>query len=262
MEAVFARGTIQTMHDKQIEIKRAVPRDSMPPSPRVLHHRSPMHHGVPPSMYEPHGPPEPWHRRGAPSHYGGGRGSGYGYGGGGGYRGGYAAGGGMGGPPHHGGGYGGRGSGAGMRSPPHHGHHGGHGGHGIPPQPFTPPAVVTGGASDAGCTPTLFDCCADGSTHLMCSYRDTRLAFCPELLQQSFYPRPCIAGIPASMAATPEGAAAIASGQGITAALPVMSTPMSGTPCPGSLPSPGFLCANCCLHGSQPAPVLYHAVPA
>ena len=30
---MFARGTIQTLHDKQIEIKRAVPRDSMPPSP-------------------------------------------------------------------------------------------------------------------------------------------------------------------------------------------------------------------------------------
>ena len=36
VEAVFGRGTIQTIHDKQIEIKRAVPRDSMPPSPRTL----------------------------------------------------------------------------------------------------------------------------------------------------------------------------------------------------------------------------------
>lgn len=155
MDAVFARGTIQTIHDKQIEIKRAVPRDSMPPSPRLLHHRSPMHHGGPPSMYEPHGPPEPWHRRGPPPHYAGGRGGGgYGYGGGGGggggYRGGYAPGG--------GGGYGGRGSGAGMRSPPHHGHHGGHGAHGIPPQPFTPPAVVTGGPRD-GRLCTGIPCC-------------------------------------------------------------------------------------------------------
>ncbi|KAL4457731.1 hypothetical protein ABPG75_012596 [Micractinium tetrahymenae] len=153
VEAVFARGTIQTIHDKQIEIKRAVPRDSMPPSPRLLHHRSPMHHGAPPSMYEPHGPPESWHRRGPPPHYAGGRGGGgygYGGGGGGGYRGGYAPGGGMGGPPHHAGGYGARSSGAGMRSPPHHGHHGGHG---MPPQPFTPPAVVTGIPASMAATP-------------------------------------------------------------------------------------------------------------
>jgi hypothetical protein len=141
VEAVFGRGTIQTIHDKQIEIKRAVPRDSMPPSPRTLH-RSPAHAAHP--GYD-HPPPEPWNRRGGPPpHFGGSRGYSGGPGGyssgPGGYRGGHNSV-----PPPHGGlghhgGYGGARS-SGMRSPPHHGGHHHIGG---PPQPFTPPAVVTG----------------------------------------------------------------------------------------------------------------------
>ena len=143
VDAVFARGTLHTLHDKQVEIKRAVPRDSMPPSPRTLHRGAPPmhHHAGPPGPLMGYGEPqEGWHRgRGPPPQYGG-RG-GYGGGPGGGYRGGY-------GPPpmHHQGGMGGHhggyggGRGGGMRSPPQHRHGGG----GLPPQPFTPPAVVTG----------------------------------------------------------------------------------------------------------------------
>eukprot|EP00889_Picochlorum_renovo_P000291 jgi/Picre1/27321/NNA_000290.t1 len=47
VDAVFAKGTIHVLHDKQIEIKRAIPRDSGPiPSPKTLY-RSPYerHHG-------------------------------------------------------------------------------------------------------------------------------------------------------------------------------------------------------------------------
>jgi RNA recognition motif. (a.k.a. RRM, RBD, or RNP domain) len=113
VDKVFDRGAMQTIHDKQIEIKRAVPRDSMSPSPQ----RSPMYRGPPPHYYDGRSP----------------------YGGGGGRygppprydnRGGY-------GTPHSGYGGGGRGRGDGSgRSPVMPG--GGRGG------PYTPPVVVTG----------------------------------------------------------------------------------------------------------------------
>lgn len=35
VDKVFTQGAIQVIHEKQVEIKRAVPRDSMPPSPRA-----------------------------------------------------------------------------------------------------------------------------------------------------------------------------------------------------------------------------------
>lgn len=37
VDKVFTLGTVQVIHEKQIEIKRAVPRDSMPSSPRTLY---------------------------------------------------------------------------------------------------------------------------------------------------------------------------------------------------------------------------------
>ncbi|KAK9814464.1 hypothetical protein WJX72_006412 [[Myrmecia] bisecta] len=37
VDGVFAAGTMQVLHDKQIEIKRAVPRDQMPPPPPPRH---------------------------------------------------------------------------------------------------------------------------------------------------------------------------------------------------------------------------------
>jgi hypothetical protein len=87
VDKVFGRGSIQVIHEKQIEIKRAVPRDSMPPSPR--------------SAYR--GPPPPYHDGRSPyserGHGGRGGGGGYRGGGGGGGGGGYAS-------PHHAG-YGG-----------------------------------------------------------------------------------------------------------------------------------------------------------
>jgi hypothetical protein len=165
VDLVFARGTIQSIHDKQIEIKRAVPRDSMPPSPRTLQHRPPMVHNMIQSAYD-HPPPDMWQqqqRAVLPPHYGGGGGGGGGGGRGGrvssggggyspssvpsygGYRGQYTpAGAGM--SPHHS--YGSGPRGAGMRSPPHRGVHHHHMGGGGPQPPFTPPAVVTG----AGCS--------------------------------------------------------------------------------------------------------------
>lgn len=43
VEAVFSKGKIHTIHDKEIEIKRAIPRDTGPlPSPKALY-RSPLH---------------------------------------------------------------------------------------------------------------------------------------------------------------------------------------------------------------------------
>ncbi|KAI3436696.1 hypothetical protein D9Q98_006111 [Chlorella vulgaris] len=202
VDLVFARGTIQSIHDKQIEIKRAVPRDSMPPSPRTLQHRPPMVHNMIQSAYD-HPPPDMWQqqqRAVLPPHYGGGGGGGGGGGRGGrvssggggyspspvpsygGYRGQYTpAGAGM--SPHHS--YGSGPRGAGMRSPPHRGVHHHHMGGGGPQPPFTPPAVVT--------------------------------------------------GIPASMAATPEGAAALASGQTVAASLPVMSGTQMGMPAQSQL---------------------------
>ncbi len=114
VDKVFDRGTMQTIHDKEIEIKRAVPRDSMSPSPQ--RGPGPMYRGPPPHYYDGRSP----------------------YGGGGGRYGppphrydtrGY-------GTPHHSG-YGrGRGDLGGGRSPMMHG--GGRGG------PYTPPVVVTG----------------------------------------------------------------------------------------------------------------------
>ncbi|KAH7618760.1 hypothetical protein Ndes2526B_g05686 [Nannochloris sp. 'desiccata'] len=128
VDKVFDRGTMQTIHDKEIEIKRAVPRDSMSPSPQ----RPPMYRGPPPHYYDGRSP------------YGGGAGGRYGppprYDTrGGGY-----------GTPHsgYGGGGGGRGRGdVGMgRSPMMPG--GGRGG------PYNPPVVVTGiPASMAGVAP-------------------------------------------------------------------------------------------------------------
>lgn len=57
VDKVFAKGTIQTIHEKQIEVKRAVPRDAMPPSPRTLFRPPP--HGSPYNERSPyrHGPP-------------------------------------------------------------------------------------------------------------------------------------------------------------------------------------------------------------
>lgn len=221
----------------QIEIKRAVPRDAMPPSPRTLPHRPPAgHHHAGPGMYDAHAPgPEMWHRRGPPPHYGG---RGGGYGGPAGYRGysgpaGYAP------PPHHHsyGTPGGRG--AGMRSPPHHGHHGGSG---LPPQPFTPPAVVTGGASRG-------DVWSEGRAALAnCggSWGSSTGTVVPAAHPLASSP-PSPTGIPANMAATPEGAAAIASGGAVAAALPVMSTPMV-------MPSQTQLAAMSAAAGAQLQP--------
>ncbi|GAB4820691.1 hypothetical protein N2152v2_007737 [Parachlorella kessleri] len=143
VEKVFTKGAIHSIHEKQVEIKRAVPRDAMPPSPRSAF-RSHAAYGPPPPHYyggPPDrplygdrgwaGPGERWAERPGPMpHYGGGppgRGRGGGYG-----------------SPHHGsypqppyGGYSGRGGGRGG--------HGGslHGGGGYAPPP-PPPAVVTG----------------------------------------------------------------------------------------------------------------------
>jgi hypothetical protein len=41
VDKVFAQGNMQAIHEKQIEVKRAVPRDSMPPSPRVMYRTPP-----------------------------------------------------------------------------------------------------------------------------------------------------------------------------------------------------------------------------
>lgn len=124
VDKVFDRGTMQTIHDKEIEIKRAVPRDSMSPSPQ--RRPGPIYGGPPPHYYDPrspysggggrYGPPPPRYDS----------------------RGGY-------GTPHSGYG-GGRGRGdLGGRSPMMHGRGGG---------PYTPPVVVTGiPASMAGVAP-------------------------------------------------------------------------------------------------------------
>ena len=88
VEAVFSKGTLQTIHEKQIEIKRAIPRDTGPlPSPKALYRSpqttygyrtpqsgkrpparvdgtlsgSPMHpiHGIDPSLASGSGAPSP-----------------------------------------------------------------------------------------------------------------------------------------------------------------------------------------------------------
>lgn len=47
VDKVFAKGSLQALHDKQIEIKRAVPRDAMASSPRVPHRSPPGYFGSP-----------------------------------------------------------------------------------------------------------------------------------------------------------------------------------------------------------------------
>jgi len=127
VDNVFDRGTMQTIHEKEIEIKRAVPRDSMSPSPQ----RPPMYRGPPPHYYDGRSP------------YSGGGGGRYG-------------------PPPRYDRYDTRGGGYGT---PHSGYGGsgrerGDGGMGRSPMmpgrggAYTPPAVVTGiPASIAGVPP-------------------------------------------------------------------------------------------------------------
>ncbi|KAI7846467.1 hypothetical protein COHA_000002 [Chlorella ohadii] len=65
--------------------------------------------------------------------------------------------------------------------------------------------------------------------------------------KQPFTPPAVVTGIPANMAATPEGAAAIASGGPVAVALPVMSTPMV-------MPSQNQLAAMSAAAGAQLQP--------
>lgn len=164
VDKLFARGTMQTIHDKQIEIKRAVPRDSMPPSPRALYR--------PPAQQQQQQYYEgrsPYGQRYTPRNdrYGGG-------------------------PPHtphsgYGAGGGGRGRGHGGRSPMPGGGGGG-GGRGM----YSPPVVVT--------------------------------------------------GIPASMAGTPGGEAAMAGGGVMSPVGAMGGNGMMGVPPPSPVPvSPGGL---------------------
>lgn len=130
VDKVFERGTMQTIDDKEIEIKRAVPRDSMSPSPQ----RPPMYRGPPPHYYDGRSP------------YGGGGGGRYGPP-----------------PPRYdtrGGGYGtphsGYGGGSRMRSDGGMGRSpmvpgGGRGG------PYTPPVVVTGIPASVAGVPSVGD---------------------------------------------------------------------------------------------------------
>lgn len=158
VEKVFAQGAIHSIHEKQVEIKRAVPRDCMPPSPRGMYRGHsgysapppPPYYGGPHERHQPYGDRwagDRWAERAPP--YGGhpGRGGRGGYGsphhGGGGYH------------PGYGSGYSGRGGGRGHAIQHHHGGSGGSGGggggYGGPPPP---PAIVTG-IPAAGLSPTL-----------------------------------------------------------------------------------------------------------
>ena len=143
VDKLFARGTMQTIHDKQIEIKRAVPRDAMPPSPRALYR--------PPPQQQYYEGRSPYGNR-----YGTPRNDRYGGGGGGGPphtpHSGYHTGGGRGGHSHsgHGGGRGGRtpmsAGGPGPHGP------GGGGGGGVRGM-YSPPVVVTGIPASMAATP-------------------------------------------------------------------------------------------------------------
>lgn len=63
MEAVLLAGPLQALHEKQIEIKRAVPRDQMPP-PRGLPARGAPTY-LPYGRGQPYGYPQPYQVLGA-----------------------------------------------------------------------------------------------------------------------------------------------------------------------------------------------------